>query len=134
MKAKLWWTENPQSLRGKVLRNVLMTDTPDKGHTGGTVYTLNVDVDLPDQRESVIAFIDLMKQAIEKTDHIGTMNKCLRREADGCAHYPHDLACLFLGKSGRVVVQHGIAREITKEEASARVDRAAELGLACMSL
>ena len=81
------------------------------------MYTLNVDVDLPDQRESVIAFMDLVKQAIEKTDHIGTMSKCLRREADGCAHYPHDLTCLFLSKSGRVVVQHGIAR----------VDRAVEL-------
>lgn len=95
--------------------------------TGGTVYTLNVDVDLPDQRESVIVSMDLVKQAIEKTDHIGTMNKCLRREADGCAHYPHDLTCLFLSKSGRVVVQHGIAREVTKEEALARVDRAVEL-------
>lgn len=68
--------------------------------TVGTVYTLNVDVDLPDQRESVIVSMDLVKQAIEKTDHVGTMNKCLRREADGCAHYPHDLACLFLGKEG----------------------------------
>ena len=76
--------------------------------TVGTVYALNVDVDLPDQSESVIVSMDLVKQAIEKADHIGTMNKCLRREADGCAHYPHDLACLFLGKSGRVVVQHGI--------------------------
>ena len=95
--------------------------------TGGTVSTLNVDVDLPDQRESVIVSMDLVKQAIEKTDHIGTMNKCLRREADGCAHYPHDLTCLFLSKSGRVVVQHGIAREVTKEEALARVDRAVEL-------
>lgn len=50
------------------------------------MYNLNVDVDLPDQRESVIVSMDLVKQAIEKADHIGTMNKCLRREADGCAH------------------------------------------------
>lgn len=95
--------------------------------TGGTVYNLNVDVDLSDQRESVIVPMDLVKQAIEKVDYIGAMNKCLCREADGCAHYPHDLTCLFLSKSGRVVVQHGIAREVTKEEALARVDRAVEL-------
>ena len=91
------------------------------------MYTLNVDVDLPDQRESVIVSMDLVKQAIEKTDHIGTMSKCLRREANDCTHYPHDLACLFLGKSGRVVVQHGIACKVTKEETLARVDRAVEL-------
>lgn len=134
MKTKLWWTENPKTLRGKVLRNVLMMNTPDKGHTGGTVYNLNVDVDLSDQRESVIAPMDLVKQAIEKADYIGAMNKCLCREANDCTHYTHDLACLFLGKSGRVVVQRGIACKVTKEETLARVDRAAELGLACMSL
>lgn len=106
----------------------------ERTRTGGTVYNLNVDVDSPDQRESVIVPMDLVKQAIEKADYIGAMNKCLCREANNCTHYPHDLACLFLSKSGRVVVQHGIARKVTKEEALARVDRAAELGLACMSL
>ena len=134
MKGKLWWTENPESLRGKVLRSVLMMNNPDKGHTGATVYNLNVDIDLSDQRESVIVPMDLVKHAIEKADYIGAMNKCLCREANGCKDYPHDLACLFLGKGGRVVVSHGIAREVTKEEALAHVDKAAELGLACLSL
>ena len=134
MKEKLWWTDDPESLRGKVLRSVLMMNDPDKGHTGGTVYNLNVDIDLSDKQGSVIVPFDLVKHAIEKADYIGAMEKCLCREANGCEHYPHDLACLFLGKSGRMVVEHGIAHEATKEEALARVEKAAELGLACMSL
>ena len=115
MKTKLWWTEDPESLRGKVLRGVLMMNSPEKGHSGGTVYNLNVDIDLSDARESVIVPMDLVKHAIGKADFIGAMEKCLCREANGCELFPHDLACLFLGKSGKAAVEHGIAHEATKE-------------------
>lgn len=109
-------------------------NSPEKGHSGGTVYNLNVDIDFSDARESVIVPMDLVKHAIGKADFIGAMEKCLCREANGCEHFPHDLACLFLGKSGKAAVEHGIAHEATKEEALARVDEAAKRGLACLSL
>ena len=132
LKQKLWWTKRPNTMRGRILRGALMMPNADTGHSGGMVFNLNVD--LSDKAGSVVMPIDLVKAAIMKADYIGGMHKCLCRTANKCEHYPTDLACLFLGKSGRVVVDHGIASEFTKEEALARVDRAAELGLVCMSL
>lgn len=132
LKTKLWWTEKPRTLRGKALRGALMMPDSSTGHTGGTVYNLNID--LSDRSGSVVLPIDLVKQAIDKADYIAAMNACLCRTANKCEHYPTDVACLFLGKSGKMVAQHRIAREVSKQEAYAKVDQAAELGLACMSL
>jgi len=132
MRQHLWRTEEPDTFGGKVMRSVLMMTEPEKGHSGGTVFNLNVD--LSDKSGSVVVPYDLVRQAIEKAGYIGGMHKCLCRTANKCEHYPRDLGCLFLGKSGEVVVGHGIADELTKEEALARLDEAAEMGLACMSL
>lgn len=78
--------------------------------------------------------MDLVKRAIMEASYIGGMKACLCRDGQDCQNYPHDLACLFLNNGGKVVVEHGMAVELTKEEALARVDRAAELGLTCQSL
>lgn len=131
-RGQLWRSEHPETLGGKAMRRVLMMPEGGDGHTGGTVFNLNVD--LSDKTESVIVPYDLVKQAIERADFIGGMHRCLCRVANKCEHYPRDLGCLFLGKSGQVVVSHGIADEFTKEEALARLDEAASMGLACMSL
>lgn len=85
-----------------------------------------------DQKVTVPA--DLVKKAIMEAKFIGGMKECLCRAGQDCKTYPHDLACLFLNMGGKVVVDHGMAVELTKEEAIARVDRAAELGLTCQSL
>ncbi|MCI1480755.1 MAG: 4Fe-4S binding protein [Eggerthellaceae bacterium] len=132
LRNQLWRTAHPDTVGGKLVRNVLMMPNAQKGSSGGTVFNLNVD--LSDKQGSVVVPIDLVKQAIDKADYIGGMNRCLCRTANKCEHYPADLGCLFLGKSGQAVVKHRIAREFTKEEAYARVDRAAELGLVCLSL
>lgn len=78
--------------------------------------------------------IDLVKKAIDEAEFIGGMKECLCRAGGDCQTYPHDLACLFLNLGGHVVVDHGMAVELTKEEAYERVDRAAALGLTCQSL
>ena len=83
---------------------------------------------------SVTVPMDLVKKAIDEAEYIGGMKECLCRAGQDCQTYPHDLACLFLNMGGKVVVDHGMAVELTKEEAYARVDRAAELGLVCQSL
>ena len=132
IRKNLWRTAYPDELSGKLMRNVFMMPSADKGHSGGVVYNLNVD--LSEEAESVVVPVDIVKQAIEKADFIAGMNRCLCRSSNGCEDYPHDLACLFLGVSGRVVVRNGIAREFSKEEAYARLEKAAELGLVCMSL
>lgn len=78
--------------------------------------------------------MDLVKKAIMEANYIGGMKECLCRAGQDCQEYPHDLACLFLNRGGQVIVEHGMAVELTKEEALARVDKAAEYGLACQSL
>jgi Pyruvate/2-oxoacid:ferredoxin oxidoreductase delta subunit len=57
------------------------------------------------------------------------MNTCICRDAYKCTHYPHDLACIFLGKGAKVCVDNGIAHEATIEECIERIDKAASLGL-----
>ena len=87
-----------------------------------------------DSMKRVTVPMDLVKRAIAEAKYIGGMKECLCRAGNDCKDYPHDLACLFLNMGGKVVVDHGMAVELTAEEAFARVDRAAELGLACQSL
>lgn len=78
--------------------------------------------------------IDLVKQAIMGASYIGGMKECICRAGEDCQNYPHDLACLFLNRVGKVVVDHGVAVEMSKEEALARVDQVAELGLTCQTM
>ena len=131
-KPNLWLAGQSDTTVGAAFRNFIMMDKPASDHTGGVL--LNLNVDLSDKAESIVVPYDLVKHALEKADYIGAAHKCLCRTAHKCQHYPSDLACLFLGKSGRSAVAHGIADEVSKEEAIARLDRAAELGLACMSI
>lgn len=131
-KPHLWRSEHPDTALGAALRSFIIMDDPVNHHSGGVV--LNLNVDLSDKADSVVVPYDLVKQALKRADYIGGAQKCLCRSAHACQHYPADLGCLFLGRSGRSAVEHGIADELTYEEALTRVDRAAELGLACMTL
>lgn len=131
-KPRLWLAGQRNTAAGSAFRNFIMVSSPEEDHTGGMV--LNLNVDLSDKAESVVVPYDLVKQALEKADYIGAAHTCICRSAHKCEHYPADLGCLFLGKSGRSAVAHDIAFEVSKEEAIARLDRAADLGLACMSL
>ena len=95
--------------------------------TGTVVLPLNVDV--ADKGEKVVVPLELIKESLKKVDYIAGMDSCLCREANDCKDFPHDMGCLFLGEAAKGVVKHKLARQITYEEACARVDRAAELGL-----
>lgn len=88
---------------------------------------------MPDARRITVPY-DLVKKAIMEAKYIGGMKECLCRAGGDCQNYPHDLACLFLNMGGKVVVDHGMAVELTKEEALARIDKAIEVGLTCQSL
>ena len=107
-------------------------DAADKPKT----ITLNkvVSKNVAHDMATVTLPIDLVKKAIDEAEFIGGMKECLCRAGGDCQTYPHDLACLFLNLGGHVVVDHGMAVELTKEEAYERVDRAAALGLTCQSL
>lgn len=95
--------------------------------TGTVVMPLNVDV--TDSGEKVVVPLDLIKESLKHVSYIAGMDGCLCRDANDCKDYPHDLGCLFLGEAAKAVVKHNLGREFTYEEACARVDEAAKVGL-----
>lgn len=103
------------------------------GETVRRIIPVNKTFSLDEQKRVEVP-MDLVKKAIMNAKYIGGMKECLCRAGNDCEDYPHDLGCLFLNTGGKVVVDHGMAVELTAEEAMARVDRAAELGLTCQSL
>ena len=113
--------------RGQLFKRGIMVAPVMESHTSTVVMPL--DVDITDQGEKVVVPMDLIKESLKNVDYIAGMGTCLCREANGCKDYPVDVACLFFGDGGRTVVRHGLAKELTYEEACARVDKAAEYGL-----
>ena len=95
--------------------------------TGTVVMPLNVDV--TDQGEKVVVPLELIKESLKNVTYIAGMDECLCREANTCQDYPHSLGCLFLGEAAKAVVKHNLGRQFTYEEACARVDEAARVGL-----
>ena len=101
---------------------------PEMEHnTGSVVMPLNVDI--TDESRKVVVPIDMLKESLKNAEFIGGMDTCLCRSSNGCTDFPHDLGCLFLGEAGKTACKHGLGREFTYEEACARIDRAAELGM-----
>lgn len=136
-----------EGLKSRIYKKVMMFSPPEKHNTSAITMPLKVDdekeakartlavgEDLTAQAEKCVIPMDLIKEALRRTDFIGAMNTCLCRDAHDCKDYPHDLACLFLGKGGKIVTEHGLAKQITYEEAVERIHRAADLGLVGQSL
>lgn len=101
---------------------------PDKERPTGTIV-MPLNIDISDQAEKTIVPLDMIKRSLKDVDYIAGMDHCLCREANDCSDYPHDLGCLFLGESAKIVVKHKLGRQFTFEEACARVDEAARTGL-----
>lgn len=101
---------------------------PDKERPTGTIV-MPLNVDISDKAEKTIVPLDMIKESLKSVDYIAGMDKCLCRDATDCKDYPHDLACLFMGDAAKIVVKHNLGRRFTYEEACARVDEAARVGL-----
>lgn len=113
--------------------NRLMKFTPvETTYSHGTIYNLNVD--LSEEGESVVVPMDLVKDMLHQASFIASTNACICRDANDCSSYPKDVCCLFMSKSGRTIVDHGVGYEISLEDALARVDKAAKLGLVGQAL
>ena len=95
--------------------------------TGTIVMPLNVDISK--ESEKTVVPMDMIKESLKKVNYIAGMDGCLCRGANDCKDYPHDLGCLFLGEAAKIVVKHNLGRQFTYEEACARVDEAARVGL-----
>lgn len=126
-----WMKEG--GIKGELFKRGIMIAPNMEMHTSTVMLPLEVDV--PDtMNEKVIVPMDLVKEALKKANFIAGMDVCLCRDANDCHDYPHDVCCLFLGEASRTVVKHNLGRELTYEEACARVDKAAEYGLMAQSV
>ena len=101
---------------------------PDKERPTGTIV-MPLNVDISDKSEKTVVPLDMIRESLKKVEYIAGMDRCLCRDANDCKEYPHDLGCLFLGESAKIVVKHNLGRRFTYEEACARVDEAAKAGL-----
>lgn len=125
VKYSVWMKEG--GWKGEFYKKGIMLAPDMETHTSTVVLPLNVDV--TDKGEKVVVPMDIIKESLKKVTYIAGMDTCLCREATDCEDYPKDIACLFLGEAGKIVVKHGLGREFTYEEACERVDQAAAHGL-----
>jgi len=125
VKFSVWMKEG--GWKGRLYKTGIMLYPDMEKQTSTVVMPLNVDI--TDQSEKVVIPMDIIKKSLETVTFIGGMDTCLCREANGCEDYPHEVACLFLGEAGKTIVKHGLGRQLTYEEACARVDEAAAHGL-----
>jgi Pyruvate/2-oxoacid:ferredoxin oxidoreductase delta subunit len=112
---------------GPIYKRLMMFTPEQQTYSHGTIYNLNVDVS--EEGESTVLPMDLVKDLLKKSSYIASSNACICRDANDCQEYPKDVCCLFLSNSGRTIVEHKVGYEISLEDALARVDHAAELGL-----
>jgi Pyruvate/2-oxoacid:ferredoxin oxidoreductase delta subunit len=114
---------------GKVFKKTIMfTNTRT---TQG--YSIPLNIEVPAGSPRVTVPVDLMKKAVRESTYRAAMNSCICRDAYKCENYPHDLACMFLGRGAKICVDNGIAHEATVEECLERIDRATSLGLDAQS-
>ena len=125
IKYSVWLKEG--GWKGKLYKKTVKLYPDMEKNTATVVMPLNVDI--TDKSEKVVIPMDLLKETLKKVNFIGGMDTCLCRESNGCTDYPRDLGCLFLGEAGRSITKHRLGRELTYEEACARIDKAAEHGL-----
>lgn len=121
----VWMKEG--GLKALIYKKGIMLHPDMEAHTATVVMPLHVDV--AGAGEKVTVPMDIIKESLKHATFIGGMNECLCRQANDCKDYPQDVGCLFLGEAGRVIVKHGLGRQLTYEEACARVDLAASHGL-----
>jgi ferredoxin len=131
---------------GPIYKRLMLFTPAARMHTYGVLLPFNADpavpasavidvgADLAAQADSTALPIDLLKDCLRKATYIASMPTCVCRDSFGCSTHAHELCCLFLSKAGKRVVSHGIAREITLDEALERVDKAAADGLVGQAL
>jgi Pyruvate/2-oxoacid:ferredoxin oxidoreductase delta subunit len=111
---------------GELIKRATLT-SPDTCATQG--YSIPLNIDVAKSIRPVTLPVELMKKAVRESKYRAAMNSCVCRDAFACSTYPHDLACIFVGKGAKICVDNGIAHEATVEECLARIDKAASLGL-----
>ena len=73
--------------------------------------------------------LELVREAIRESEYRVIMNGCICREMDDCRDYPHNIGCMFLGRTAKACVEHGSGHEASVEECLEHVDKAVAAGL-----
>ena len=82
---------------------------PDMERQTGTII-MPLDVDLTNAAEKTVVPLDMIKESLKSVGYIAGMDRCLCRDANDCADYPHDLGCLFLAGSKLVLYRDSSVR------------------------
>lgn len=80
--------------------------------------------------ESEVSFLpsDVLKEVIKQSNHIVIMKNCLCRISNDCKDYPHDIGCIFIGKTTKKI-SRDFCYEASPQEAIEHVDKAISHGL-----
>lgn len=92
---------------------------------GDRVVPVNETLDAPGD---VVLPSQVVEHFIERANYRWIMKVCICREGNGCADYPIDLGCLFLGEAV-LGINPRLGRLVTKEEALAHLQRCQEANL-----
>lgn len=125
VKYSVWMKEG--GLKARLYKTGIKLYPDLERNTSTIVMPLNVD--LGQSSEKTVVPLELIKKSLKHVTYIAGMDECLCRDANDCKDYPHSLGCLFLGEAAKAVVKHNLGRQFTYEEACARVDEAARVGL-----
>ena len=129
-----WWMKNLSlPLVGPAMRRVSRIDG-EGNLSQAHILPIHRDLDYQGKNQSVVAPIDLVRKAIEQSSYRVIKHRCFCRDGCGCKDFPVDLGCIMLGEGCRTMVGRGTARAVTVDEALAHLERAAELGLVCLTM
>lgn len=88
---------------------------------------ISLNVSIPSSEDTVLP-TTILREMIEKSNHIVIMDYCLCRTSNKCDDYPQDLGCIFLGENTKNISRKH-CHDATVEEALLHVDKCAEVGL-----
>lgn len=129
-----WWMKNLSlPVVGPAMRRISRIDG--QGNLSQAhILPIHRDLDYRGGDRSVVAPIDLVRKAVEQSSYRVIKHRCFCRDGCGCKEYPIDLGCIMLGEGCRTMVGRGTARAVAVDEALAHLERAAALGLVCLTM
>ncbi len=119
---------------GKLIRMMFKYEGEDRFTQS---YIVPIDKDLnfagKEGRNNMVMPVEKLRGAIEDSSYRVILHRCICRDGFKCETYPRDFACIMVGEACRNMVQRGIARYVTVEEALEHLDKATELGLVAIA-
>ncbi len=112
---------------GSLFKRIMKLTPYDRRYTQSVVIPL--DIPIQEKGKGMVLPIDMMKKVARDASCRVGMNQCICRTGNECKDYPLDMACIMIGEGARFLADRGLGHLITPEEADARIDRAASLGL-----